>query len=496
MFRSSTSLAAGVGTLLCATAAGGSIQSSGDSGPAHAVVTHHAGVFNGKHITYDAAVEPLVVNGEDGRPAARLVAISYVATGKLGTRPRPVIFAFNGGPIVSSDAIHMGALGPKRVAIPNDLKTDPKSFRTVENGYSVLDVADIVFFDPAGTGFSRVLQGVDPQSYFSVNGDAQQLTQFVIEWSKAHHCLTSPKFLLGESYGTLRAAAAANQLQKLAFPVRGVVLMGQALNIIEFSQRPANVTSYIVSLPTLAAIAWYHGKAETDGKGFEEFIAEVTRFSRTDYLTALFQGSSLDASTRDLIALRLQRYTGIPASYYLANALKITKERYRRELFKDENLILGMVDARYVAPLTEGKSNDPAAGIYESLQASFRSYLVAELKVHDAGEYLNQPPGLTDRGFDGWRWDGTGVSPFANWPYPALLTEVFSASPQFRLMITNGWQDTQTTVGAAVLAIEQSGWPRERVIFHEYQGGHMMYSVEDSLRKFAEDLRQFVTAEP
>jgi carboxypeptidase C (cathepsin A) len=319
----------------------------------------------------------------------------------------------------------------------------------------------------------------------------------VIEWCKAHGRLASSKFLLGESYGTLRAAAAANQLQKLGSPVRGVVLMGQALNIIEFSQRPANVTSYVVSLPTLAAIAWYHGKAETGGKNFEEFIAEVTQFSRSEYLTALFQGSSLDQSTRASIALRLQHYTGIPAGYYVANALKITKERFRRELFKDEKLVLGMVDARYLAPLTDGgKSNDPAAGIYESFQASFKNYLLADLHVHDAGEYLSQPPGLADKGFDGWRWDGSGVSPFANWPYPALLTDVFSANPQFRVMITNGWQDTQTTVGAAVLAIEQSGWPRDRVVFHEYQGGHMMYSVEESLRKFADDLRQFVTAPP
>ncbi len=507
MFQGSKSLAAAAGAMLCVTAAWA--QSSADSaastpqaapapaGPAQAVITHHTGMFNGKRVTYDAVVEPLLVNGADGKPAARLVSISYVAVGKgRATAPRPVIFAFNGGPIVSSDAIHMGALGPKRVAIPDDLKTDPKTFRTVDNVYSVLDVADLVFFDPASTGFSRVLPGVDPQGYFSVNGDAQQLAQFVIEWCKAHHSLASPKYLLGESYGTLRAAAAANQLQKLGTPLSGTVLMGQALNIIEFSQRPANVTSYVVSLPTLAAIAWYHGKADTGGKNFDEFMAEVTQFSRTDYLTALFQGSSVDPATRDSIAQRLQRYTGIPAGWYAANSLKITKERYRRELFKDQNLLLGMVDGRYAAPVQSGKPGDPAAAIYESLQASFKNYLAADLHVLDAGDYLEQPPGLGDKGFDGWRWDGTGVSPFANWPYPALLTEVFAANPQFRLMITNGWQDTQTTVGAAVLVMEQSGWPRERVQLYKYQGGHMMYSVADSLKKFAADLRQFVTPAP
>jgi carboxypeptidase C (cathepsin A) len=466
------------------------------AGPANAVITHHTGVFNGKHIFYDAAVEPVVITGAEGKPSARLVAISYVATGSLQAQARPVVFAFNGGPIVPSDALHMGALGPKRVAIPDDLRANPKSFRTVDNIYSILDVADLVFFDPAGTGFSRVLPGVDPQTYFSVNSDAQQLTQFVIEWSAIHQRVNSPKFLLGESYGTLRAAAAANQLQKLASPLSGVVLVGQALNIIEFSQRPANVTSYVVSLPTLAAIAWYHGKADTGGKDFDEFINEVTQFSRTEYLTALFQGSSLSQPTRESIALRLQRYTGLPASYYSENALKITKERYRRELFKDEKLVLGMTDARYVAPVSNGKSKDPAEGIYESFHESFRSYLQSDLKVHDAGDYLAEVPGLAEKGFDGWRWDGTGTSPFANWPYPAFLTEVFSANPPFRVFIANGWQDTQTTVGAAVLASEQSGWPRERVSLHAYQGGHMPYSVEASLKTFSEDLRRFITARP
>jgi carboxypeptidase C (cathepsin A) len=340
-----------------------------------------------------------------------------------------------------------------------------------------------------------VLEGVDPRSYFSNKSDAQQLVQLIVEWCSRHHRLDSPKYLFGESYGTMRAAGAADQLQRLPtpLPLAGVVLMGQALNIIEFSQRPANVTSYVVSLPTLAAIAWSHGKAQTDGRDFQAFIDEVQGFARTEYLTALFQGSALDQSTRERIAARLEKYTGLPAGYYLSHALKITKERYRRELFRDEKQILGMTDARYVGPLSPSGGGDPASVVYLAYEAAFNSYLHTALGVGQVGEYVTQSPvaDLAD-----WKWDGTGISPFADWPYMSSLTEVFSLNPQFRVMVVNGWQDTQTTVGAAILAVDQSGWPRDRVSTRFYQGGHMAYSVEATLEKLTQDLRTFLTPAP
>ena len=363
-----------------------------EAGPQQAVVTHHSGTFNGKRVDYDAIVEPIVVSDSAGKPAARLVTIGYIANSAAEPAQRPVLFVFNGGPITASDVLHMGALGPKRVAIPDDLAADSSQFKTVDNSYTVLDVADIVFFDPASTGFSRVLPGVAPESYFSVTADAQQLTQFVVEWCTRHHRLGSPKYLLGESYGTLRAAAAANQLQKLAAPVAidGVILMGQALNVIEFSQRPVNVTSYVVSLPTLAAIAWSHHKAEAKGRSFDRFIRDVEIFARTEYLTALFRGSSLDTATRERVALRLQEYTGIPASYYMANALRITKERYRRELFKERNEVLGTTDGRYIGPA--GADRDPAEVVHSAFEAAFAAYLHGDLAVEDVGEYITESP--------------------------------------------------------------------------------------------------------
>jgi carboxypeptidase C (cathepsin A) len=457
-----------------------------------AITTNHSGVFNGKHVDYQAAVEPIVVTDASGKPAARVVDISYIATGVADPTKRPVLFAFNGGPIAPSDILHMGLLGPKRVAIPDDVNASPSTYKVVDNPYTVLDVADIVFIDPAGTGFSRVLPGVDPKSYFSVTADAQQVAQFIVEWSRKHGRLASPKYVLGESYGTNRAAAVANQLQKLPHPVplSGVILLGQALNIIEFAQRPANIISYAVSLPTLAAIAWSHGKADLHGKTFDQFEDEVWTFARADYLTALFQGSKVSAADAKTVAQRLQNYTGIPASYYLAHNLEITKEQYRRELFKDKGEILGVIDARYVGPKpAAGRAGDPASVITDAYVAAFKTYLRDDLGVADAADYSDEDP---VKGLGDWKWDGTGTSPFADWPYPKLLSEVFAANPTFRLMVGNGWEDTETTVGAARYLVDRSDWPADKVSLDFYQGGHTAYSVDGSLRQITDDIRALI----
>jgi carboxypeptidase C (cathepsin A) len=456
------------------------------------VVTQHSGTFGGRHVSYKATVEGTNVSDAAGKPGARIVSIAYRADGANAAK-RPVLFAFNGGPISPSDVLHMGALGPKRVAIPDDVTADPSTYRTVDNKYALLDVADIVFIDPASTGFSRVAPGVDPKSYFGINADAQQVAQFIAQWSKAQGRLASPKYVLGESYGTQRAAAVANQLQKLPQPVplSGVILLGQALNIIEFSQRPANIISYVVSLPTLAAIAWSHGKVDAEGKNFDAFIDEVKLFARTEYLTALFQGTTLPDDKRQEIAARLARYTGIPAAFYRANDLEITKERFRREILKDQGKIVGMIDGRYSGPNpATGRAPDPAGVIPKAYEDAFRIYLRDDLKVMDTN-YITESP---VQGFDGWRWDGNGTSPFADWPYPALLTEVFAANPHFRVMVANGYEDTQTTVGAAEYLVNRSGWPRDRVSLHFYQGGHTEYSNEDSLRRLTDDMRAMIAA--
>lgn len=449
------------------------------------IVTDHVGTFNGKRVSYAANIERFDVANADGTPSAQLVAISY--TSKAPPAPdRPVLFIFNGGPIGPSSILHMGAFGPKRVAVPDDITAPASAFRLVDNRYTLLDVADLVFFDPAGTGFSRFAPGTDPKTQFSNVADARQLAELVVAWSKAHGRAAAPKYLIGESYGTHRAPEAARQLQAMGTPIQGIVLLGQAVNIIEYSQRRGNIVSYVVSLPTLAAIAWEHGKADRKGRDFDAFIKDARAFAETDYLTALFMGDTAPVDRQRAVAARLQEYTGLSAAWYLDHALRITKVDYQKTLIPGQQLATN--DARYAGP---ANGPDPFNYVPRAFNDHFAAYLASDLGAGAVGTYSQDNPAGAG-GLNGWDW-GPNKSPFGDWPYGRAITELMAANPRFRLFVGNGWTDTQTTVGAMDYLVSQSGWPRARVRTATYRGGHMAYSVEASLKAFTDDVRAMVT---
>ena len=458
------------------------------------VVTQHAGTFNGRRVAYTATVDGIDLPDAQGRHGARVVAFAYtadrVAGRKVAAAQRPVMFFFNGGPIVASPYLHMGSYGPRRVEFPVDTQADPFTWVLQDNPYSLLDVADLVFIDPAGTGFSRVAPGKDPKEYWSIVADGQQVSAFIAEWLRRHGRLASPKFVFGESYGTNRAAEVGRQLAERPEPVLldGIVLFGQAVNIVEYSQRPRNIISYVVSLPTLAATAWHFGKGDRQGRTLEQFIAAAREFARDEYLVALYRGNTLPQAARERIARGLEAFSGIPAAWYLANDLRITKERYRVELLKDRSLLLGRNDTRYAAPLTErGGAPDPSSLLPKALEVAFEDHLRHALQV-DWDEPYVFAAGVG--GLEDWDWGAT--TPFSDWPYVDAIGFVMQRNPSFRVMLGTGYHDTQTTIGAAEYAATQSGWPAERTWLREYPGGHMAYSIDASARALGDDLRAFI----
>jgi hypothetical protein len=447
-----------------------------------AIVTAHVGTFNGKKIRYDASVEPIEVTGLDGKPAARLVTISYVA--KTGAANRPVLFIFNGGPIIASYVLHMGAFGPKRVAVPDDIAAPPSSFQLVDNPYTLLDVADLVFFDPAGTGLSRLSPGVAPETQFSTVADSRQLAAMAIEWTKAHGRTGSPIYLVGESYGTMRAPEAARQLSEAGVQVEGLVLLGQAVNIIEYAQRRGNIVSYAVSLPTLAAIAWSHGKAAAKGRSFDQFVDDARRFAADRYLPTLYKGNTAPIEEQRDVAAKLEEFTGLSADWYLAHQLRITKVDYQRTLLPGQRLATN--DARYAGP---ADGPDPFEIVPNSYKDFFLRYLASDLGAAAAGDYVTSS--AFAGGLNGWDW-GPNKSPFGDWPLARPIGDLFVKNPKFRLFVGNGWTDTQTTVGAMEYLVSQSAWPRDRVRTATYAGGHMPYTIEASLKAFTGDVRAMV----
>lgn len=447
------------------------------------VVAEHKGVFGGVRTSYRSVVEPIEVSDPAGKPVARLVATSYIAR-VADSAKRPVLFVFNGGPIGPSTPLHMGAFGPRRVAVPDDLAADPATFQVVDNVYAPIDVADVVIFDPANTGYSRTLPGVDPASQFSNVADGRQLAQLILAWRRIHARPDAPIYLVGESYGTMRAVEVADQLQQVDQPVAGIFLLGQAVNIIEYAQRPNNIVSYAVSLPTLAAIGWYHGKADRQGRSLEQFVADAKAYGAGEYLSVLFLGDTAPAERVAAVARRLEQFTGLPAAEFVRQRLKVSKTAYQRLLFPGQ--LLDTNDARYIVP-----AGQKSAGYLTRFDPAMQEHLRSFLKMPDIGAYaMDNPAGDS---FASWDW-APNKTPFLDWPYVGQLKSVMEKNPHLRLFVANGYFDTQTTVGAMDYLVAQSGLPRDRVETASYRGGHMFYTVEDSLRRFSDDVRRVVRA--
>ena len=457
------------------------------------VTTHHRGVFNGTAIEYTATVAPTLVRNKDGAAGVRFVSTAYLR--KDATSQRPVLFLFNGGPGASSATLHIVGLGPKRIAVTQDpTQPPPQPPRLLDNSHTVLDVADLVFIDPAETGFSRMLEPGERARLNSAVGDADSVARFIAQWCRENQREDSPKFVLGESYGTIRAALIAEQLAA-SLPLEGVYLFGQAVNIVETTQRAKNAVSYATNLPSLAAIAAYHGKAERRGRTLEQFIDDAYAWSMGEYLAALLQGHDLASSQRRRIATSLQAWTGIPFEYYLAHDLGITKVAFAKELLREQGQILGTYDARYVGPAPSARQRavDPFAQAVAATMPLFTGYLHDTLGVTNAKEYRGYAPDVSD-----WKYDPTGGAggPFLDYDYQASLDKAFDANPRFRLMIGTGIYDLTTTLGPARYLVTQSRYLRERVSLHQYDGGHMAYTNEAALAAFAADVRALIRPAP
>lgn len=456
------------------------------------------GVFNGKRVRYAAEIGSFAVTvgtGEDSRTQGTIVSMSYLATAvdetTVDAQQRAVIFIFNGGPIIPSMHLHLLAFGPKRLKVAASLQESPTDFPLVDNEYTVLDVADLVFFDPMGTGFSRTTGETPADAFFSVDADADVFVSFVRQWCNRHGRLASPKYIFGESYGSVRAAVSSRKLAAGADPVRldGVFLMGQAVNIVETVNRPENVMSYVVTLPTLAALGAYHGRARKSDMSLPLLMEEVTAYAETTYLQALLKGQHITDEELNDVADILSDYTGLAASEFVSRRLRIGKVEFRQLLLQDIGLVVGGMDGRYVAAReSHGVSGDASAVLSEALAVAHGAYLKQLFDLAAGHEYRVVSP---VSGIEGWRWGAS--SPFGDWRYGKDITDVMLANPGFRLVIGVGYHDTLTTYGASLYAIKQSDWPLDRVAFRAYFGGHMAYTVEPSLSAMTRDVREWVS---
>lgn len=462
------------------------------------VVTQHAGLFGDRKVSYVATAGETLLNGPKGDPAATIFAFSYVEKG--AKEARPVVFVFNGGPGSSSVWLHMAMLGPRQISFVDAVHPPTTApFKIADNRLSLLDVADLVFIDPVGTGYSRLLPGGKPEDFYGVTQDARAMSDFIQAWLTQNKRWNSPKFIMGESYGAVRAAVLANTLMGGPFStgtlsavsLNGVLILGPSFE--PGGGVKGDDRAYLNNLPTMTATAWHHGKIAREGRSPESVAVEARQFVADDYVRALYAGSALSAAERTRVAERLAKLTGLPHQTWLDNDLRMTMGEFSTALLKNEGLQIGAYDGRYTLPVQgagdDPVADDPAMGQYTpGFVAAFNTYAQNELGIEPTSRY--QAIVFADIN-SRWNW-GAGPGTPVPRNYGVDLAAAMRRNPSMQVFIGAGYYDLVTTFGAAEYTARHSGLAQDRVTLKTYASGHMPYLGDESARLLAADVRTFI----
>ena len=425
------------------------------------------------------------------KPKAEMSLTSYVLDGQRAD-PRPVTFAFNGGPGSSSVWLHLGLLGPRRVLMGDAGHLLPPPYALADNAESLLAVSDLVFIDPVSTGYSRAVEGAKPEDYHGYTGDIESVGELIRLWTGRNQRWMSPKLLAGESYGTLRAAALAEHLQsRYGMYLNGLMLVSSVLDLgsIDFDKQ-RNDRAHANYLPTYAAVAHYHGRHGR--RSLRSVVAEAEAYAARDYPWALSRGSRLTAAERAEAVATLARLTGLSEDYVERADLRIEHWRFFGELLRDQRRTVGRLDARFTGPMASAiaekmdadPSHDAIAGPYA---AAFNHYVRDELGYVNDLHYEQisrrvQPWSFKD--FEGRPVDVTG-----------RLERAMRQNPHLCVHISYGYHDGATPYFAAEDVVAHLQIPdglRSNIEHAHYEAGHMMYVHEPSRLAQSRDLAGFV----
>jgi len=449
------------------------------------------GTFGGQRVSYTATVAEQVLEDDKGKPKAAIVTTSYIAEPRDPSRP--VTFLFNGGPGSGSLWLQMGAFGPKRVAIPSDARDDgAPPYPILDNPDSLLDVTDLVFIDPVGTGFSHAIGDTDPKDYWGVTKDAKSVAQVIRQWLSENGRWNSPKYLGGESYGTTRSAAVVNELEGSYNDValNGVILISTVLDFGAGAETEGAELGYITTLPSMAVTALYHGKATAASP--EAFAEEARQFAIGPYAAFLLKGQKAGAEERASVRRELARFTGLSEAYLDQADLRVTSGRFYKELLRDRGLTVGRLDSRYTGRdydnAGETPDNDPSFyGIDAGYTAAANAYFRDMIGYQPDRQYV------TIGGVRDWDWKlegGRDTNAYLNvTPY---LGRALRENSGLRIFVGQGWYDFATPFFAAEYALTRTGIPQDRITYSYYDSGHMMYIRDQDRSKLSEDVRAFI----
>lgn len=457
------------------------------------VVTEHRMEIDGRAIEYTVTAGMLPIKNETG--SENEAGVFFVAYTMKSDEPRPLMFSFNGGPGSSSVWLHLGAVGPKRVEMLEDGGLPPAPYRLVDNPHTWFTETDLVFIDPVGTGYSRPKTKELGKKFWGVQGDVESVGEFIRLYLSRYERWGSPLFLVGESYGTTRAAGLSSHLLEKGIAMNGILLISSILNFLTARWFKANDLPNILFLPTYTAAAWYHGKIAPKYRGdLSKTLAEVERFAAGPYAAALAKGDELAPKERRSITRRLSEFTGLSGSFIEQSNLRIEIQSFCKELLREEGRTVGRLDSRFqgIDPrqIAERPEFDPSmTAIRPPYTAMLNDYVGRVL-----GYKTDTPYHILGGLFEQWDWgsaaDGTpDVS--------ESLRKAFARNPHMKVFIASGYYDLATPYFATKHTLAHMGLDptlRGNVVTAEYEAGHMMYIHLPSLRKLRDDVRAFLAS--
>ncbi|MDW3228983.1 MAG: peptidase S10 [Acidobacteriota bacterium] len=477
-------------------------------------ITRHQITIGGKVIPYTATAGEITILKPDEKPGASMFFVAYTRDDIKDKSNRPIMFCFNGGPGSSTVWLHLGGIGPKRVAMDDEghpLRT-PANFE--DSDCSLIDVTDLVFVDAVSTGYSRPLPGEEKSQFHGVSEDAAAFAEFIRIYLTRFDRWGSPKFLLGESYGTTRSAVLSGVLQNRTYGIylNGIILLSSVLDFTTLSFNPGNNLSYVVFLPHYTATGWFHQKlaSKYQSQPLVKVLDEARRFAIDEYLPALMKGNLLEPQEVDSMARKISDLTGLSVTYIKNSNLRVRHNRFVKELLRENRLTVGRLDSRFT-----GRDADAAGESYEydpanallmgSFSAVLNNYAGTVLNYKKEVPYAiygnvypwnynfqaGQPmlPGVTTR--------GSGRSSREGALYVTeTLRRAMAENTALKIFCCNGYYDGATPFFGTEYTFSQmmlDGSFKDRVRMGYYEAGHMMYIHKPSMKKLKSDLTAFIS---
>ncbi|MBB6504872.1 carboxypeptidase C (cathepsin A) [Sphingomonas endophytica] len=449
----------------------------------------------GKRLGYTATAGTLTIRDIEGKPTASMFYTAYTLDGtKPGTK-RPITYFYNGGPGSPTFWLHMGSFAPVRLQTGSPEFIRPAPYDFGPNPYTLLDKTDMVFLDAIGAGYSRPLGDAKPADFYGTDEDADAFAKAILRYSTKYGRWNSPKFIFGESYGTLRSGALAYQLQDRGMALNGVVLLSSIMNY--GYRQPGLDQVYLNYLPSYAATAWYHNRLPNRPADVATVVQQARDFAVGPYMSALAKGQNITPAERDSVARRMSELTGLSPDFLIRSNLRVDLPRFQKELLRGTRRTVGRFDSRYVGVDSDAAGERPESDVSSDAISGAFIATFNDYATHTLGYKTDMPYRLSARDAKGWTWNWKHDSPLRgggqqNNPNTAVdLAAAMRGNPYLQVLSMNGWYDmatpffgTENDLGHMMLEPAQ----QRNLSFTYYPAGHMTYLNPDALVAMKRDL--------